>query len=321
MEGTLFGLLRSLKGITVTVIDRDGRFEVLTPASLEQLALDEAPADQAEMLRKRTLYGEDGVTPLTLAELAGSRALAGEVVEDMLMSVRDPDGAIRYQRVSAAPHYGKADGGRIEGAVIIVRDVTEEHALAVREADLRRRLIDVINHQFRTPLAIIDSTVQRIMRRRDRMDNDELLARAGAIRAAASSLTQLMDSTLSAARLDAGELALSIHPIPLASLLAQVRAKLLVLEPHREITLDIADLPDIPCDALLIEQVLGNLIGNALKYSPDDTPVTVTTSTHNGFVAISISDSGLGIPEAERALRQIAAAVRDGTSGLPPKGG
>jgi signal transduction histidine kinase len=109
-----------------------------------------------------------------------------------------------------------------------------------------------------------------------------------------------MDSTLSAARLDAGELALSIHPIPLASLLAQVRAKLLVLEPHREITLDIADLPDIPCDALLIEQVLGNLIGNALKCSPDDTPVTVTTSTHNGFVAISISDSGLGIPEAER---------------------
>ncbi|QMV03481.1 PAS domain S-box protein [Devosia sp. D6-9] len=192
--------------------------------------------------------------------------------------------------------------GQNVGGILVSRDVTERYQ-AQHERQLRevyRDFVAMVSHQFRTPLAIIDSTVQRIMRRRDRMDNDELMARAGAIRAAASSLTQLMDSTLSAARLDAGELALSIHPIPLASLLAQVRAKLLVLEPHREITLDIADLPDIPCDALLIEQVLGNLIGNALKYSPDDTPVTVTTSAHSGFVAISISDSGLGVPEAER---------------------
>ena len=124
-------------------------------------------------------------------------------------------------------------------------------------------------------------------------------------------------STLSAARLDAGELALSIRPIPLASLLAQVRAKLLVLEPHREITLDIADLPDIPCDALLIEQVLGNLIGNALKYSPDDAPVTVTASTHNGFVAINVSDSGLGIPEAER-IRLFERFFRASNAGSVP---
>ena len=60
MEGTLLGLLRSLRGITVTVLDRDGRFEVLTPASLEQLALDESPVDQAEMLRKRPEMKRDG---------------------------------------------------------------------------------------------------------------------------------------------------------------------------------------------------------------------------------------------------------------------
>ena len=192
--------------------------------------------------------------------------------------------------------------GQNVGGILVSRDVTERYQ-AQHERQLRevyRDFVAMVSHQFRTPLAIIDSTVQRIMRRRDRIDNDELMARAGAIRAAATSLTQLMDSTLSAARLDAGQLALAIHPISLAPLLAQVRTKFLVLEPHREIALDAADLPDVPCDAMLIEQVLGNLIANALKYSPDDAPVEISASIGDGTVAVSVSDSGIGIPQDEQ---------------------
>lgn len=300
MEGTLFGLLRSLKGITVTVIDRDGRFEVLTPASLEQLALDEAPADQAEMLRKRTLYGEDGVTPLTLAELAGSRALAGEVVEDMLMSVRDPDGAIRYQRVSAAPHYGKADGGRIEGAVIIVRDVTEEHALAVREADLRRRLIDVINHQFRTPLTSILGNIELL----EDMQVDLPPAAATSLERVLSASRRLADLTRAVSELV--DLEAATQAASTDADLMQVLTPMLEAQQRHGRVQGVTVQVDLPArltalaDRSLVARALGALVDNGIVHCPSGSHVTVRHVRDEEALHLVVEDDGPGIPAADR---------------------
>jgi signal transduction histidine kinase len=296
VEGTLFGLLRSLKGITVTVIDRDGRFEVLTPASLEQLALDEAPADQAEMLRKRTLYGEDGVTPLTLAELAGSRALAGEVVEDMLISVRDPDGAIRYQRVSAAPHYGRADGGRIEGAVIVVRDVTEEHALAVREADLRRRLIDVINHQFRTPLTSILGNIELL----EDMQVDLPPAAATSLERVLSASRRLADLTRAVSEL------VDLEAATTDADLMHVLTPMLEAQQRRGRDRGVTVRVDLPArltalaDRSLVARALGALVDNGIVHCPSGSHVTVRHVRDEEALHLVVEDDGPGIPAADR---------------------
>ena len=193
--------------------------------------------------------------------------------------------------------------GNTIGGIIIVRDVTQRYE-ALRERQLRevyRDFISMVSHQFRTPLAIIDSTVQRIMRRHAQMDREELLGRAGTIRQAVTGLAQLMDSTLSAARLDSGEMALSLHEVDLAGLLEQVRTRFAVVEPARDIQLDASGLgATVTCDALLLDQVITNLVGNALKYSPADRPVTVTASEADGWVTISVADRGVGIPVEDR---------------------
>lgn len=243
----------------------------------------------------------------------------------LLSGTRSPDGAITADLIAATLRGGTtylpaqmSDGGvflehtvcpiqlkgTVIGGIVVVRDVTQRHE-AQRERQLRevyRDFISMVSHQFRTPLAIIDSTVQRIMRRHAQMDSEELLNRAGTIRQATTGLAQLMDSTLSAARLDSGEMALSLYPVDLAALIEQIQARFGVLEPGREITLEVRSLKKpLTCDALLLDQVLTNLIGNALKYSPVDQPVLVAAEQTADAVLISITDCGVGIPEAERS--------------------
>lgn len=192
--------------------------------------------------------------------------------------------------------------GAVNGGIAIVRDVTERHD-AQRERQLRevyRDFVTMVSHQFRTPLAVIDSTVHRMMRRGLLMDGAELGNRATTIRNAVSGLSRLMDSTLTAERIDAGEMELNRRETDLGTLLGDIRTRFLELTPERQITLALEDITPLECDVMLLDQALGNLIGNALKYSPVGEAVEISTSQENGQTVIRVTDHGVGIPEAEQ---------------------
>lgn len=194
--------------------------------------------------------------------------------------------------------------GIVTGGIVIVRDVTERYD-AQRERQLRevyRDFVTMVSHQFRTPLAVIDSTVQRMVRRGSRMDAAEMIDRAETIRTAAAGLARLMDSTLTAERLDAGEVELSLRPLDLAQLVADVCRRFAELAPERSIITDLAALTEpLLGDAMLLDQALSNLIGNALKYSPADRPVDVRAIQDDAAVTIIVTDQGVGIPPEEQA--------------------
>src|SRR5690606_25042481 len=113
-------------------------------------------------------------------------------------------------------------------AGILVRDhanmVSAQSALE-RERQvsrLHRAFISIVSHQFRTPLAIIDASAQRMIRRGAEMDTEELASRAEKIRAACLRLTRLMESTLNAARMEEGEIALNLRSVDLVKLIDNV---------------------------------------------------------------------------------------------------
>lgn len=190
----------------------------------------------------------------------------------------------------------------ITGGIAIIRDVTERYD-AQRERQLRevyRDFVTMVSHQFRTPLAVIDSTVHRMVRRGPSMDEAELKTRATTIRNAVSGLSLLMDSTLTAERIDAGEMELSLRETDVATLLADIRTRYLDLMPDRQIVLTLADMAPLDCDAMLLDQAIGNLLGNALKYSPPAEPVVIEAGEADGAVVVRVMDHGPGIPEAEK---------------------
>jgi signal transduction histidine kinase len=190
-------------------------------------------------------------------------------------------------------------------AFVLVRDhrnmVSAEAALE-RERQvsrLHRAFISVVSHQFRTPLAIIDASAQRMIRRGGSMDLSEIAQRAEKIRSACLRLTRLMDSTLNAARLEEGEITLNIRPCDVEALLRHVIDNQPEQDQQR-IELVVESLPAwIEADATLLEQAVQNLVSNALKYSPDGERVVIEAQQRADKLRISVTDHGVGIPADE----------------------
>lgn len=190
----------------------------------------------------------------------------------------------------------------VTGGILIVRDVTERYD-AQRERQLRevyRDFVTMVSHQFRTPLAVIDSTMHRMVRRGSKMDEAELVERAKTIRVSVSSLTRLIDATLTAERVDAGIFDLALRPVDLEELIRSVCARYTELTPERRFQLDIRLGMALVCDALLIDQALANLVGNAVKYSPEAAPVEIVAVDDGLAVTIMVTDHGVGIPQPQQ---------------------
>lgn len=250
----------------------------------------------------------DAVAGLHSAALALGASLR-DVANAALFGKRTRDAVVREQRRHIlfevlATLVATMVAGLIL-AFILVRDhrkmVSAESALE-RERQvsrLHRAFISVVSHQFRTPLAIIDASAQRMIRRGVEMTSDEIASRAEKIRAACLRLTRLMESTLNAARLEEGEVVINLRPLdPLELLRAVIDSQ--PDQDQRRIALHAQNLPPtVDADATLLEQAIQNLVSNALKYSPDGQMVEIKAQRVEGDMVITVSDQGVGIPADE----------------------
>jgi len=186
----------------------------------------------------------------------------------------------------------------------------EEQALQLAESlekereynALQHEFVSMVSHEFRTPLAIIDSTAQRIDRRKDSMTPDDLGQRVGKVRNAVKRLTVLIDDTLSMSRLEAGCIEIRPQPTDLRSLLREVCEQQQQMTRRHHVDVDISDLPEsFLVDPEFMRQVFVNLLSNAVKYSPDAELVEVTGRCEDGAVVVAVRDYGLGIPAPDQA--------------------
>src|SRR5690606_32430011 len=120
----------------------------------------------------------------------------------------------------------------------------------------------MVSHQFRTPLAVADSALQRLIRRGPRADPQEVAERAGRARSAIAGLTRLVESTLYAARLDAGQIGTRRAACDLAGIVRTVCDRQRDVAPQRQIKVNGAsnDTFIAFCDPAHAEQVLENLL-------------------------------------------------------------
>ncbi|MCB5177482.1 MULTISPECIES: sensor histidine kinase [Microvirga] len=203
----------------------------------------------------------------------------------------------------------KADGGTI---FVRLTDITgyKQAAQALQSALDRERettnayrsFVSMVSHQFRTPLAILDSSAQRILRRGQDITQDELVTRVQRIRNATSRLTRLVESVLNAAKLDAGRIELNPASCNLVDLVAEICERQRELSTHADIRFVAPEKTvQVYCDSILIEQVVINLLSNAVKYSGDTPVVEVKIWADGARAYCSVRDWGIGIPADEIA--------------------
>ena len=155
----------------------------------------------------------------------------------------------------------------------------------------QQRLLADVSHELRTPLTAIRGNVD-LMRRMGDADPESLEI----IQEEIERMTRLVGDLLLLARADAGGLPLEKQKVELDNLLFEVYRQVRLLEKSVDVKVTEVDQACIMGDVDRLKQLLLNLIGNAIKYTPDGGTVDVSLSKKNGWAYIKISDTGMGIP-------------------------
>jgi PAS domain S-box-containing protein len=179
----------------------------------------------------------------------------------------------------------------------------EQQARAEAEAAVRLRdqFLSIAAHELKTPLTTLLGNAQLMLRRAQRDDTlpERELRQLRMINEQSSRLHRMVLALLDISRLESGQLSIERAPLDLAALARRVVDEIRPATDGRAIEL-VAPAEPLPVigDELRLEQVLQNLIQNALKYSPDGQPIRVQVEQRSNRAAVSVTDRGIGIPAA-----------------------
>jgi two-component system sensor histidine kinase KdpD len=166
-------------------------------------------------------------------------------------------------------------------------------------SDLRAALLAAVSHDLRTPLASIKALATTLLEpdvQWSEQDTHEFLA---TINAEADRLNKLVENLLDMSRLQSGVLRLSRQAVGLDEVIPAALASL--SQSPREIVVDVPEtLARVDVDPALLERAIANLVDNALRHSPEDTPVRICAGDVGGRVDLRLIDRGPGIPAAQR---------------------
>lgn len=202
--------------------------------------------------------------------------------------------------------------------VELQRDATEAEVL--RQAnELKTALLNAVSHDMRTPLASIKASAGSLQQRDVSWTDEEREDFAQAIEQQADRLDRIVANLLDLSRMEAGALRpqRALHDV--GALVEDVLERLRDRTQGHEVRVRIpADLPPALLDYVEIDQVLSNLIENAAKYAPADTPIDLTIAQSGGSIEFEVADRGPGVPLDALAhlFEPFFRVRRDGPSGI-----
>jgi len=167
---------------------------------------------------------------------------------------------------------------------------------------LKSALLDSITHDFRTPLTSMKAAVTNLLESQgtDRPQSTELLT---IINEECDRLNHLVEEAAEMARLEAGEVELSVAAVPIGEVIQTAVTRMKSALATRVIDVRAsAELPAVRADFERIADVLMKLIDNANLYSPKEQPITISAEANGEFVATSVADRGPGIDSFEQEM-------------------
>ncbi|MFU8804443.1 MAG: ATP-binding protein [Bradymonadaceae bacterium] len=260
----------------VIAVDHDHRITLVNHAAQKLLGLGEGSVG------KRFDAIDEGPTLVDLLPDVGADALRTTEFE---LSGSPP----RQVLARSAPQRTGA------GAVIVLHDVTELRRLET----IRRDFVANVSHELRTPVSVIQANAETLL---DGALDDSLNARdfVDAIHRNAERLSRLIGDLLDISRLEADKYEFDLEPIALYDVAHRAAQTVLSKRERPNTKLDIAVNSDhiISADAKALDQILLNLIDNAVKYAPDQSLVHISSVMVDQHVLIEVRDNGPGIDTA-----------------------
>jgi len=170
-----------------------------------------------------------------------------------------------------------------------------------RSEALRREFVANVSHELRTPLTSIRSYAETLTENPD-MEKETEMTFLHVILNESDRMTKIVQDLLELSRFDAGRVRFNFERFSLAKSIEDVRdaVKLEAMSHGHTLAVSIPEeLPDIVADRARIEQVLMNILSNAIKYTPDGGLIEISAGGGDGWVWVSIKDNGIGIPKED----------------------
>ena len=208
--------------------------------------------------------------------------------------IRTKDGKDTY--VSISYSIIRNPEGKPVNAIGNVRDVSRLKELE----NLRETFLSMLGHQLQTPISIIKGYTSTLIHSGDKLDKDTIQKGLQVIEEESDRLSRVMNKLLLASRLSTGTSVIKREIIDIKMICWKVIRRLKTLTYKHTFEVNISpDFPSVKADPDLIEEVLSNLLENAVKYSPDGGKITVSGESDSQYMRISISDEGIGIAEED----------------------
>ncbi|MDR1692216.1 MAG: cell wall metabolism sensor histidine kinase WalK [Oscillospiraceae bacterium] len=207
--------------------------------------------------------------------------------------VRDMRAGTRDLKLYFVPYGTVAEGG----LMVVLHDFTEMNRLE----GLRREFVSNVSHELRTPLTGIKSYAETLMEP-EGLTHEEITRFSSVIVDEADRMTRLVHDLLTLSRFDYGKADWSAADFDISELLRRIHDLLRVEanSRHHKLSLSVASFSEtVRGDRDQIEQVLINIITNAIRYTPDGGRIDIDANSSAGWVRISVRDNGIGIPEED----------------------
>ena len=191
-----------------------------------------------------------------------------------------------------------SSGQSLGGAMVVIHDVTMQR----KSEQTRREFVANVSHELRTPLTNVKSYAETIISAGDDLPPELRANFLGVIVSEADRMTRIVKDLLTLTKFDYGKMEMNISRFPFAEAVQNVhKAVALDAQNHRhELVLECPeDLPHVDGDRERIEQVVMNIVSNAIKYTADGGKIVIAAGTNSKNVFVRVSDNGIGIPEMD----------------------
>ncbi len=261
----------------IVAVDREGHVVLWNRAAEEITGVPAAEAigRTPQQVLQRDLESEAGGINRQVAIANGDREVWLSLSEAVM---RDPAGAVA-------------------GRIFAFRDISSEHVVEQMKSDF----VSTVSAELRAPLTTIYGFAQTLLREDIAFGEAERRTFTDFISRESQRLTSIVDALLNVARLDTGDVSVSLVPTDVASVVAEVVSAARPSANGHRLVADVGPEPlAAQADPEKLRQVLDQLVSNAVKYSPGGGVVSVSAQRRRDTVELAVADEGVGIPASEQ---------------------
>ena len=250
-----------------------------------------------EVLRAQYFCANDGLARRSatcpescpLVQLLSDQKLmdTGLTVEGSILT---KDGDSRYV---SSTYSVVADQGDLMGAVVLFRDITEKRAIEQMKSDYAAAL----SHDLKTPLTAMKGYAITLLRHGEKLDEETRQDALEVINSEIDRVTRMFDNLLHQARIEAGQQGRFIEAVSLQQVVKRVASVHQLSSRRHDISSSVPENVVVRADRDQLEQILNNLVSNAVKYSPKGCAIHLDARVEGRNAYVEVIDTGPGIPE------------------------